>query len=236
MSCVLSRYFGLHTELPRFENIEKWYRSLRNPSIEDMIKWQTAKFKEETRKKRLQSRKKLSEEQKEPADNQLFCSEDEEGARASREPEDNQPFDPNDDRYAPASRSQDGPSNKRRKTNRTRKSNTGGIMRGRPPAKNGRRSKANDVDFESLFQTDIIADAHANSSIPVHNFTKKNKDQALAELIASIPIADRKEAIPDKRLVRDATKKFTRTARSDGKGGWKIKGMKTSLYSYQVSL
>lgn len=248
-----------------------------------MIKWQAAKFKEETRKKRLLNRKNLNENQDESVDNQLFCSEDEgEAPGASAKSQDEGEGDqPASDELPTSTQpvNKDQPTNKRRKANRisaeerrgslqlgldialsktksnskkpfrktlngptrslggranrTRKSNIGESVHGKPQTKK-RGSKANDVDFGSLFQTNIIADAHENSKLPVHTFTKKNKDDALAELIASIPTADREDAVPDKRLVREATRKFTRPAKSDGDGGWRIKGMATSLYSYQV--
>ncbi|KAJ9398447.1 hypothetical protein DTO282F9_4538 [Paecilomyces variotii] len=271
------------SESSEYEKLEKWHGGLRDPTIEDMIKWQAAKFKEETRKKRLLNRKNLNENQDESVDNQLFCSEDEgEAPGASAKSQDEGEGDqPASDELPTSTQpvNKDQPTNKRRKANRisaeerrgslqlgldialsrtkstakkpfrktlngparslggratrTRKSNIGESVHGKPQTKK-RGSKANDVDFGSLFQTDIIADAHENSRLPVHTFTKKNKDDALAELIASIPTADREDAVPDKRLVREATRKFTRPAKSDGDGGWRIKGMATSLYSYQV--
>ncbi|KAJ9313734.1 hypothetical protein DTO271D3_6038 [Paecilomyces variotii] len=255
------------SESSEYEKLEKWYGELRDPTIEDMIKWQAAKFKEETRKKRLLNRKNLNENQDESVDNQLFCSEDEgEAPGASAKSQDEGECDqPASDELPTSTQpvNKDQPTNKRRKANRisaeerrgslqlgldialsrtkstskkpfrktlngptrslggranrTRKSNIGESVHGKPQTKK-RGSKANDVDFGSLFQTNIIADAHENSKLPVHTFTKKNKDDALAELIASIPTADREDAVPDKRLVREATRKFTRPAKSDGPG------------------
>ncbi|KAL1868593.1 hypothetical protein Plec18167_008184 [Paecilomyces lecythidis] len=249
------------SESSEYKNLERWYRGLRRPTIEDTIKWQSATYKEETRKKRLLNRKNLEENDQEPVDNQLFCSEDEREAPASSgEPDkdgDDQPV--TIDLTSSETPNRDKPTNKRRKTNRIsaeerrgsqqlgldialsrakrtgkqsfgetisgtrslggrpnrkRKINIGNSVHGKPQNKK-RRSKANDVDFGSLFQTDIIADAHESSTKPVHTFTKKNKDSALAELIASIPTADRKDAVPDKRLILEATRKFTRPAKSD---------------------
>ncbi|KAJ9300587.1 hypothetical protein DTO271G3_1751 [Paecilomyces variotii] len=243
------------SESSEYEKLEKWYGRLRDPTIEDMIKWQAAKFKEETRKKRLLNRKNLNENknQDEPVDNQLFCSEDEgEAPGSSAKSQDEREGDQPASDEPPTSTqpvNNDQPTNKRRKANRisaeerrsslqlgldialsrtkstakkpfrknlsgptrslggranrTRKSNIGESVHGKPQTKK-RVSKANDVDFGSLFQTDIIADAHENSKLPVHTFTKKNKDDALAELIASIPTADREDAVPDKRLVLGA--------------------------------
>ncbi|GAD98173.1 SNF2 family helicase [Paecilomyces variotii No. 5] len=271
-------------ESSEYENLEKWYVGLRRPTIEDTIKWQRAKFEEETRKKRLLDRRSLKENDEQPVDNQLFCSEDEgeapvppggpqvegEGGQVasddliilSQPPNGHQPTNKRrktnrisaEERRGSLqlgldialSRSKrttnkqsfgktiSGPTRSLgRRSNRARKTNIGQSVYGKPQNKK-RRSKANDVDFGSLFQTDIIGDAHESSTKPVHTFTKRNKDDALAELIASIPTADRTEATPDKKLIIEATRKFTRLAKSDGNGGWRIKGMETSLYNYQI--
>ncbi|KAL2003529.1 hypothetical protein VTN02DRAFT_3514 [Thermoascus thermophilus] len=56
----------------------------------------------------------------------------------------------------------------------------------------------------------------------------------LRELISSIPAADQDEAESDKNAVTQALRKFTNRVRSDCKGGWKVKGLKTSLYHHQL--
>jgi hypothetical protein len=98
------------------------------------------------------------------------------------------------------------------------------------------KSKANEVDLDTLFNSDIIRDGQANAqSAPVPTFTQGNKNKALSELIASVPVASQDEAKPDKQAVLDATKKFRPLIRSDKKGGWKHRDLKTSLYHHQVS-
>jgi hypothetical protein len=90
--------------------------------------------------------------------------------------------------------------------------------------------------LETFFGSDIIGDAQTNSAMgPIPGFTAGNKEKALTELIASIPAAGREEAVPDRQVVIDATRKFTRRVRSDKRGGWRLSGLKTSLYHHQVS-
>lgn len=101
--------------------------------------------------------------------------------------------------------------------------------------KGRKRSRANDVDLSTLGGTDLIADAQANfgqAAIPTS--ARGNKQSALSEMVASLPPEARSDAIPDKQLVIDATKKFTRKPRHDKKGGWKHPRLKTSLYHHQV--
>lgn len=101
--------------------------------------------------------------------------------------------------------------------------------------KGRKRGRADNVDVSTLGGTDLIADVQANAgqpSIPISAQT--NKQNALSEMIASLPREARSDAIPDKQLVIDATKKFTRKPRVDKKGGWKHVNLKTSLYHHQV--
>jgi hypothetical protein len=97
------------------------------------------------------------------------------------------------------------------------------------------KSKANEINLETLFGSDIIGDAQVNSTMGViPTFTSGNKQKALTELIASIPTAGRDEGKPDKQAVIEATRKFARRVRSDKKGGWRLSGLKNSLYHHQL--
>lgn len=97
------------------------------------------------------------------------------------------------------------------------------------------KTSRHEVDFDGLFSADVVANAHANATLPdVPTMTGKDKEKALTQLVASIPSSDRAEAKSDKRLVLESSKKFNAKARSDGKGGWKIKGLLSSLFHYQV--
>ncbi|KAH8705435.1 SNF2 family N-terminal domain-containing protein [Talaromyces proteolyticus] len=97
------------------------------------------------------------------------------------------------------------------------------------------KSKANEIDFETLFRSDIITDGQAIAGLqPIPTSTLGNKAKALAELLASIPTSDREEAKPDKQAILEATRKFERMIRSDKAGGWKHPSLKTSLYHHQL--
>lgn len=104
-----------------------------------------------------------------------------------------------------------------------------------PRKRNKKNDKENGITLQSLFGSSLFEDAHTNSLLPeIPGFTSKNKTKALFELTASIPTKDQKAAVSDKQQVLKATRKFTKSATSDGKGGWKIRGLKTRLYHHQV--
>ena len=93
------------------------------------------------------------------------------------------------------------------------------------------------TNFASLVGRDVIADAQANADKGDQpTFTDHRKDQALKELIASLPEETRKTHRTDTTALLKATKSFNGhgAMKSDGNGGWKLKGMKTSLYHYQL--
>jgi hypothetical protein len=119
---------------------------------------------------------------------------------------------------------------KRRQT-----ANTAGAKK---PKKGGSRKQRPEMsNIESLGRTNIVQAARANESKPdMPNFKAKNKDKALRELISSIPSVERGSATSDSHAVLEATRKFNGRGamRSDGKGGWILKGMQTSLYNHQL--
>ncbi|PYH72881.1 putative SNF2 family helicase [Aspergillus vadensis CBS 113365] len=89
--------------------------------------------------------------------------------------------------------------------------------------------------LESLLSSGVVEDAHVSASLDaIPASIDKNKMKALKRLVATIPSVDQKEAKSDKKKILEATRKFTCSPRSDGKLGWNIKGMKTSLYHYQL--
>lgn len=95
--------------------------------------------------------------------------------------------------------------------------------------------KQMDKKILSLLSTNLVEEAQSNASLPaIPTFSKANKQKALAELIASIPNADHKETTSDKKDIIEASKRFQPSARTDGNNGWKIRGIKSSLYHYQV--
>lgn len=89
----------------------------------------------------------------------------------------------------------------------------------------------------SLGRSNIVQDAQANADKPdMPTFSSKVKSTALQQLIASIPSAEDGSHTSDKAAVLAATKKFKGcgSVKSDGQGGWKLKGMRSSLYHHQL--
>ena len=117
----------------------------------------------------------------------------------------------------------------------------------RPRAKK-RGQKGKDADsrrgpemtnLDNLLDQDVIADAQANEGLASQpTFKERNKALALKELVASVPEDSRRLASVDKRALLEATKNFVGrgrgTMQADGQGGWRLKGMTTSLYNYQL--
>ncbi|PYH38842.1 putative SNF2 family helicase [Aspergillus neoniger CBS 115656] len=104
------------------------------------------------------------------------------------------------------------------------------------PSKKAKRGTLGSKKYlEALLSSTIVADAHANASLDaIPELKNKDKMKALTQLVASLPSADQQEAKTDKKSIIIATRKFTNIPRSDGKSGWRLKGMNTSLYHYQV--
>ncbi len=93
------------------------------------------------------------------------------------------------------------------------------------------------TNIPSLGRTNIVEAAQANASKPgIPTFTSRDKTTALNELIASIPSADRGSLSSDKSALLTATRKFKGhgAVKSDGQGGWRLRGMESSLYHHQL--
>lgn len=140
---------------------------------------------------------------------------------------------------------QKGDSRKTRKPKSTRKSTEGRNLEssgvGKKKKKNASKrdgsiakSKVALNSFiQNLRQSDIISDAQSNKSMPaIPTFYCKDKRKAVNEVFESSGKTAAAKA--DKTKVIKATEKFGRRLKSDGIGGWKLKGMKTSLYQHQV--
>jgi SNF2 family DNA or RNA helicase len=82
-----------------------------------------------------------------------------------------------------------------------------------------------------VFQQQAGADANEQPT-----FQSKIKDTALKELIASVPLEDQGKAKGDMAILLNATRDFdgTGAVKSDGRGLWLVRGMKTSLKAYQI--
>ncbi|KAF2816286.1 uncharacterized protein BDZ99DRAFT_433386 [Mytilinidion resinicola] len=126
-------------------------------------------------------------------------------------------------------------------------SNTSNAKKGKGAAKAGgkvaKKAKSakyvgpNMTDVGSLFTSNVFKDQEGNedrSDQPT--FEKGRKDQALKQLIASVPLEHQKSARADRKVLLAATKDFTGhgSCKPDNDGKWLVKGMKTSLKSYQL--
>lgn len=91
-------------------------------------------------------------------------------------------------------------------------------------------------NLDSLFTSNIYDDANANlDRPPLRVSTSLVKEQALKSLLAGVPLDDLKTARAQKQHIIRATRTLgARKVKADGKGGWKFKGMASSLYNHQV--
>ena len=93
------------------------------------------------------------------------------------------------------------------------------------------------TNLTTLVGGNVIAEAQANANLGDQGTSKaKNKEVALAELIASTPEGSRKTASVDRRALLRATRSFAGRGnmKADQDKGWKLKGMTSSLYHYQL--
>lgn len=111
---------------------------------------------------------------------------------------------------------------------------------GKPKAKNpkgkGKAKQPNLLNVDSLLYSNVYADANAGlDSGPIPVMTEIKKKDALKQLIASVPLEDQRMANREREHIRQATTKLAKNnVHADGKGGWKLKGMTTSLKHHQV--
>jgi hypothetical protein len=87
----------------------------------------------------------------------------------------------------------------------------------------------------SLFGANVFEQQAGEHEREQPTFSSRKKQDALKELIASVPIEDKKQARSDMAGLLAATKEFDgHGAVKAVAGGWLVKGMKTSLKGYQV--
>ncbi|MCJ1383851.1 hypothetical protein MMC17_006965 [Xylographa soralifera] len=91
-------------------------------------------------------------------------------------------------------------------------------------------------DVGSLLSSNVYVDANANldkREAPV--MTEKRKEDALKQLVASVPLEDQCMASREIQHIRKATKILgLHKVRADGNGKWAFKGMKSALMHFQV--
>ncbi|KAL3452103.1 SNF2 family N-terminal domain-containing protein [Aspergillus insuetus] len=106
-----------------------------------------------------------------------------------------------------------------------------------PSRKKGKKSTSTNDEPTVLvnLHTNVIQEAHASARLSApETFTAGNRDQAVFQMIAAIPAADQEEAKSDGERLKEALRKFNHRVLSDKQGGWKMKGVKTSMFNYQV--
>ncbi|XRM45584.1 hypothetical protein ABZX51_008670 [Aspergillus tubingensis] len=239
----------------QFNSIKKWFDSLEKPSVADEIRLEKARQQEYARKERVARRKALENQ------SELFDSEiDEPDESTSRQvpvekrtesshdvPVKRQPKQRRQNRISADEKRKSkelglavvlARQKKREMSKRApRKRKDRGFDNGIPgPSKRPKRGPLGTKKYlEYLLSSGVVEDAHVNASLDaIPASIDKNKMKALKRLVATIPSVDQKEAKSDKKKILEATRKFTCSPRSDGKLGWNIKGMKTSLYHYQL--
>ena len=103
----------------------------------------------------------------------------------------------------------------------------------------GRPKERNMINLGDLQNNNVIRDAQTHDGGPDEaGFDAHRKGEALKQLIASIPEGTcRKDAYNDKFYLMQATRDFStkRAVFPDGKEGWRIRGMKSSLSNSQAS-
>ncbi|KAL1798718.1 hypothetical protein ACET3X_002755 [Alternaria dauci] len=89
----------------------------------------------------------------------------------------------------------------------------------------------------SLFNANVFNQQAGANAAEQPTFRSRNKLDALKELIASVPLSEQKKARTDMNILLAASKDFDGrgSVGSDGRGLWKVKGMKTSLKGYQLT-
>ncbi|KAH3307184.1 hypothetical protein KXV87_008186 [Aspergillus fumigatus] len=244
-----------------FDIIETWYSTLESPTLEDTVHYEKAKQKDARRRERIASRKALEEAEQtletfpDLFDDELLNSSLEslpgDTGRRSDMPSANRPS-----KGPRKQKNRVSAAERRRSMQLGLESALGRVTRNKGSGKKrSRKRKADDseedipassnvskkhlfdpeFDLNAFLNFDVIADAQANAGLPAIPISNsKNKKSALAELVASIPSADQDQAKSDRQAILEATTKFRHKARPDGKGGWRIKGMKTSLFHHQL--
>ncbi|RAL13018.1 putative SNF2 family helicase, partial [Aspergillus homomorphus CBS 101889] len=193
----------------KFKAAKRHFRNIANPSMEDKIRFEAAKMKEEARR-RIQPPRNKS--------NRISAEE----KRKSK-------------KYGLDLALKQGDHKTARKS-RKRKSGEATPDAEKAVSEKARKKiRISTEFFKDLLAPNVIEDAHASASAEaMPKLSEKNKEAAFKRLIASIPAADHSGARSDQSKIIDATRKFSKLARMDGKGGYRIPGMKTSLYHYQL--
>lgn len=232
----------LHTNKYRYEEVFSWYRRL-SPTLEDTVRFKI-KIEEDSGQERSIGDNPVNErghietrQQSVDSDNELFV-------RLTDYVNNPNPPEDNPGRNNQTEESIRGPEYLKRGSAKRKRQNwltakeknkcirlgleTGLAKAKKSAAQGSRKRKANGPAGDQ------------DASCPrdqgkIQKATRKRK-QTLTDLVATMVASDRAKAKSDTELTKEATKNFEHLVRSDGSGGWKIKGLKTSLYYYQVRI
>ncbi|PYI36731.1 hypothetical protein BP00DRAFT_385567 [Aspergillus indologenus CBS 114.80] len=210
----------------KFKAAERHFQSIDNPSLADQIRFEAAEMEEEARERRVAAREAFQ------AENQSTISNDEDsGAVLDEQVSAEVMAQPSESTVQPAQKAVESTGQgQRSRVQRNRKN--------RLSAEEKRKSKKYGLDSEflrTLMAPNVIEDAHASASAQaMPEFGERDKEKAFRRMIASIPKADLAEAKSDQKQIINASRKFSKGVRKDGTGGYRIPGMRTSLYHYQL--
>ncbi len=125
---------------------------------------------------------------------------------------------------------------KKKKEPKGKKGKAADKNKGKAPATS--RAQPNLLNMGSLLGNDLYDTANANiGRTQLATPTATAKNEALAQLIASVPEEDKRGAQTDKTHVLKATKILSKyNVHYDGKGGWLLKGMILLALTRQGSL
>ncbi|KAJ5160214.1 DNA repair helicase rad5-16 [Penicillium canariense] len=234
-----------------FRVAEEQYKRLKNPSAEDTVLFAKARREEELRLRVLQSRIATTNNLSEEVEDRIFMEETNDSESFSSVQKPALATAPTESTQAQVTRKRKvlKPSQKEQiksmeiglqKMIGTNQYTTGlskiqpGADQQKDPDKTSQRksrkktTRLSEGEILSLFSAgDVISAAQANESLPeIPTFTKKDKEKALTEIVASIPAADQAVARSDKRRILEATRKFDNKPSSKEDGTWKMKGLK----------
>jgi hypothetical protein len=144
--------------------------------------------------------------------------------------------DPDDSQGTRGSAQKKGSKSKGSRVSKSKASGKKSAKAPRQSVKDKRNAQNAVHQVTSLFASNVFEQQAPQDAPDQPTFRSRNKQDALKELIASVPLNDKKAVRDDAKNLMQATKDFDGrgSARSDGKGMWLVKGMKTSLKPYQL--
>ena len=90
-------------------------------------------------------------------------------------------------------------------------------------------------DVNSLFSSNVYTEANQNLDKTIPMSSSKKKQEALQQLISSVPLEDARMASREKNFILKATITLgKRKVKPDGAGGWTFRGFRSSLRHHQV--